>query len=83
MHFDSPGPVLFRQERCGRNGRTFQMVKFRSMVATAEDDLAGLLDQNEGNGVLFKLRNDPRVTAGRRVCSASTRSTSSPRSGTC
>ncbi|MEL4320461.1 sugar transferase [Leifsonia sp. YIM 134122] len=62
VHFDSHGPVLFRQERCGRNGRTFQMVKFRSMVATAEDDLAGLLDQNEANGVLFKLRNDPRVT---------------------
>jgi exopolysaccharide biosynthesis polyprenyl glycosylphosphotransferase len=62
IKLDSPGPVLFRQERVGKNGRTFSMLKFRSMVATAEQDLAGLLDQNEGNGVLFKIRNDPRVT---------------------
>jgi exopolysaccharide biosynthesis polyprenyl glycosylphosphotransferase len=64
---DSPGPVLFRQERVGRDGRTFSMLKFRSMVATATDDLAGLLDHNEGSGVLFKLRNDPRVTRVGRV----------------
>ncbi|MEO6201485.1 MAG: sugar transferase [Cryobacterium sp.] len=62
IKLDSPGPVFFRQERCGRNERTFQMMKFRSMVQTAEGDLAGLLQQNEGSGVLFKLRNDPRVT---------------------
>ncbi|AMB57561.1 sugar transferase [Microterricola viridarii] len=67
IKLDSPGPVLFRQERCGRNGRSFQMLKFRSMVQTAEDDLAGLLDKNEGAGVLFKLRNDPRVTRAGRV----------------
>jgi len=66
VRVDSPGPVIFRQRRCGRNGDTFEMLKFRSMVETAEDDLAGLLDRNEGNGVLFKLHNDPRVTrAGR------------------
>ncbi|WP_108248967.1 sugar transferase [Planctomonas deserti] len=59
---DSPGPVLFRQERVGRNGQTFHMLKFRSMVETAEDDLKGLLDQNEGSGLLFKIKNDPRVT---------------------
>ncbi|WP_346959347.1 sugar transferase [uncultured Arthrobacter sp.] len=59
---DSPGPVIFRQERVGRGGQKFLMLKFRSMVETAEDDLAGLLEQNEGAGVLFKMQNDPRVT---------------------
>lgn len=59
---DSPGPVLFRQERIGRDGRPFQMLKFRSMVTGADELLAGLLAQNEGAGVLFKMRDDPRVT---------------------
>lgn len=62
IKMDSPGPVLFRQQRCGRNGQMFRMIKFRSMVQSAEDDLAGLLDQNEAAGVLFKIRNDPRIT---------------------
>jgi exopolysaccharide biosynthesis polyprenyl glycosylphosphotransferase len=62
VKLDSPGPALFRQERVGRNGKPFHMLKFRSMVETAEDDLAGLLDQNEGSGVLFKIRSDPRIT---------------------
>lgn len=62
VHRDSEGPVLFRQERVGRGGQPFHMLKFRSMVATAEDDLAGLLDKNQGSGVLFKMKNDPRVT---------------------
>jgi exopolysaccharide biosynthesis polyprenyl glycosylphosphotransferase len=66
IRLDSPGPAIFRQERIGRGGRTFMMLKFRSMVTTAEQDLAGLLDQNEGSGLLFKMRSDPRVTkAGR------------------
>ncbi|MFF2296580.1 sugar transferase [Arthrobacter bambusae] len=59
---DSPGPVIFRQERIGRRGQTFVMFKFRSMVETAEQDLAQLLDQNEGAGLLFKMEHDPRVT---------------------
>lgn len=67
VRLDSHGPILFQQERCGRNQRRFQMIKFRSMVETAEDDLASLLDQNEANGVLFKIRNDPRITRVGRV----------------
>jgi exopolysaccharide biosynthesis polyprenyl glycosylphosphotransferase len=59
---DGPGPALFKQERIGKNGEPFRMLKFRSMVVTAEDDLEGLLDQNEGAGALFKMRDDPRVT---------------------
>lgn len=66
VRLDSAGPALFRQTRCGRNGREFQIFKFRSMVRTAEGDLAGLLDDNDASGLLFKMRNDPRVTrAGR------------------
>lgn len=59
---ESPGGVIFHQERTGRLGRPFTMFKFRSMVATAEEDLAALKEMNEGAGPLFKLRNDPRVT---------------------
>ncbi|MGW9413257.1 sugar transferase [Arthrobacter cupressi] len=59
---DGPGPVFFKQERVGRNSERFLMYKFRSMVATAEEDLAGLADQNEGAGPLFKIKEDPRIT---------------------
>ncbi|MFC8038210.1 sugar transferase [Paenarthrobacter sp. NPDC057355] len=59
---DSPGPVLFRQERIGKQGSTFQMLKFRSMVADAESLVNELDNQDEGAGVLFKIRSDPRVT---------------------
>lgn len=59
---DSPGPAIFRQERIGRSGEPFMMYKFRSMVQTAEDELASLLEMNEGAGPLFKIHDDPRVT---------------------
>ncbi|WP_427006376.1 sugar transferase [Pseudarthrobacter sp. H2] len=59
---ESRGPVLFRQERVGMEGEHFRMLKFRSMVVDAEQRLTDLTNQNEGNGLLFKMKNDPRVT---------------------
>src|SRR5205823_10358892 len=55
-------PVLFRQVRIGQDGREFVMLKFRTMVGDAESQLTTLRDHNEHDGVLFKIRNDPRVT---------------------
>jgi exopolysaccharide biosynthesis polyprenyl glycosylphosphotransferase len=61
IKLDSPGPVFFRQLRVGRDGRTFRMIKFRSMIAGAEAQRAALEAHNETVG-LFKLTEDPRVT---------------------
>ena len=58
----SRGPVLFRQERLGRDGRSFEVLKLRTMVVDAEDRLVDLLDRNESDGPLFKLQDDPRIT---------------------
>lgn len=58
----SPGPVLFRQERTGRNGTTFRVCKFRSMYVDAEQRRAALAETSETDGPLFKLHDDPRVT---------------------
>jgi exopolysaccharide biosynthesis polyprenyl glycosylphosphotransferase len=57
----SPGPALFRQTRVGRNGRPFEMWKFRSMVVDAEARKDGLRGRNEADG-LFKIDDDPRMT---------------------
>ena len=58
----SPGPILFRQTRKGKNGREFKLFKFRTMYADAEQRKKDLLAQNEMQGQIFKLKNDPRIT---------------------
>jgi exopolysaccharide biosynthesis polyprenyl glycosylphosphotransferase len=62
IKLDSKGPVFFLQERAGCNQRRFKMVKFRSMVAEAEELRETLEEQNEVEGKAFKMREDPRVT---------------------
>lgn len=62
VKIDSTGPVLFKQERVGIEGKHFKMLKFRSMVVEAEAMLATLSHRNEASGVLFKVRDDPRIT---------------------
>ncbi|MCZ2836031.1 sugar transferase [Modestobacter sp. VKM Ac-2985] len=58
----SRGGVFYRQERVGRDGQTFEMLKFRSMVPGADTMVPDLQAQSNGNGVLFKMKGDPRVT---------------------
>jgi len=62
VRLDSPGNIIFKQIRVGAKGQHFEMLKFRSMVSNAEDQLESLKEGSEGNGVLFKLKADPRVT---------------------
>ena len=58
----SSGPVFFSQNRIGMNQRQFRLYKFRSMVADAEQQREGLLDLNDRDGLMFKMKADPRVT---------------------
>jgi exopolysaccharide biosynthesis polyprenyl glycosylphosphotransferase len=59
----SPGPVFFRQERVGRNKRRFLIYKFRTMVTNAEQMMSQLEKLNEVSGPVFKIKDDPRITA--------------------
>jgi exopolysaccharide biosynthesis polyprenyl glycosylphosphotransferase len=62
VKLESPGPALFRQTRIGECGRTFSMIKFRSMRHGAEAEKTKLLALNEADGPLFKIKDDPRLT---------------------
>jgi exopolysaccharide biosynthesis polyprenyl glycosylphosphotransferase len=62
IKLDSGGPVLFRQIRIGRDDKPFEILKFRTMVADAEQRKAELAALNEADGPIFKMRNDPRLT---------------------
>lgn len=62
IRLDSPGPVVFSQVRIGKNGRRFKIYKFRSMYIDAEARKKELEDQNEMQGLMFKMEDDPRVT---------------------
>ena len=62
IKFESKGPIIFSQDRIGKDGKVFKMYKFRSMVVNAEELKEKLKDQNEMSGPMFKMKEDPRVT---------------------
>ena len=62
IKLEDGGPVIYRQERVGLRGRTFDVLKLRTMVPDASEKLAELKERNERHGPLFKLAADPRVT---------------------
>jgi exopolysaccharide biosynthesis polyprenyl glycosylphosphotransferase len=62
IKISSKGPVIFKQKRVGLHGREFYIYKFRTMMVDAEKMQAAIMDQNEANGPVFKIKNDPRIT---------------------
>ena len=59
---ESPGPLIFKQQRVGKNGRIFNIYKLRSMYVDAEERKQALMAQNKMDGFMFKMDNDPRIT---------------------
>jgi len=62
IKLDSPGPMVFKQQRVGKNGKTFSLYKFRNMVKNAEKLKKKYSHLNEANGPVFKIKDDPRYT---------------------
>lgn len=62
IKIESKGPLFFKQKRVGKNGRYFYIYKFRSMYIDAEERKKELMAQNEMNGLMFKMKDDPRIT---------------------
>ena len=62
LKLESPGPLVFKQRRVGRNGRVFYIHKLRSMYVDAEERKKELMARNEMNGLMFKMQDDPRIT---------------------
>ncbi len=63
IYIQSPGPIFFTQERVGKNGRRFRIIKFRSMYVDAEERKKELMAYNEMQGLMFKMTDDPRITS--------------------
>lgn len=61
IYKEDPGPIFYKQKRIGRNGRVFNMYKFRSMYQDADKRKAELMQKNEMNGLMFKMKDDPRI----------------------
>lgn len=62
LKLESPGPLIFKQQRIGKNGRIFNIYKLRSMYIDADERKAELMEQNKMDGLMFKMDNDPRIT---------------------
>jgi exopolysaccharide biosynthesis polyprenyl glycosylphosphotransferase len=67
VKLSDPGPVFYRSNRIGKDGRVFSFWKFRSMVVDADQQREALAGQNESDGRLFKMQNDPRITSVGRI----------------